>query len=100
LLAHALLLAFGRTRRAAALTPAERQVLQLLGEGMTEGDTAQRLAIAEREVGISLCRALDKLAADGNRPPEALGAGVPRRPSPPILDARAFAEPDTEPTGA
>jgi len=100
LLAHALLLAFSRTRSAAALTPPERQVLHLLGEGMTEGDTAHRLAITERAVGLYLCRALDELAADGGSPPEVLGAGVPRRPSPPMLDASAAVMPDAEPSGA
>ncbi len=43
------------------LTPREREVLQLLGEGLTNAEVAERLFIGESTVRTHLARILDKL---------------------------------------
>ena len=79
------------------LTLREREVLHLIGGGMSERDIAERLVIAPAVVTVHLRNVFDKFVSSGDDPPDMLRAGVPRRPPPGGLAASAAAIPDDDP---
>lgn len=76
------------------LTGREREILAMVARGVSTREVATTLVIAENTVKVHVRNILDKLhRRSGSDGPDALGAGVPRRPSPGGLSAGAEAAP-------
>ena len=98
-LLHAFELSVTRERRTGThqLTPREWEILHFIGGGMSNQEIADRLVLTPTVITVHLRNVLDKFVSSGDDPPDMLGAGVPRRPPPNDLSARAAAMPDEDP---
>ncbi len=81
------------------LTQRERDVLEMLRQGLSPAGVADRMALPQKTVMVQLRNVLDKLHLldhPGDRP-DMLPSGVPRRPLPGGLWAGVAASPEPDP---